>query len=150
MADESTPKVPKLSGTHVVLYDGVCALCNGLVRFLLAHDEQRRFRFAALQSHFAEEALASRGESPKGLSTMFVIANYGTPEERIYKKSRAVLAVLLILGGPWKLLTIIGILPTPILDLGYGAFARLRYALFGRYDSCPIPDPEHRDLFIEV
>lgn len=128
---------PGLVVLHVVLYDGVCALCNGVVRFLLARDRQRQFRFAALQSRFAAEALAPSGERPDGLSTMFLIADYGTEGQRVFKKARAVLAVLKILGGSWRIAAVVGILPTALLDLGYSGIARVRYTLFGRYDVCP-------------
>ena len=134
----------------VLLYDGVCALCNGLVRFLVARDRDRRFRYAALQSEFARAALAPYGEDPTALSTMFLLQRFGTPDQRCVRRSRAALAAMRRLGGGWELFArAFGVLPTFILDAGYRAIARIRYWAFGRYDSCPLPPPEHRDLFLD-
>ena len=82
----------------VLLYDGVCALCNGLVRFLVEHDRDRRFRYAALQSEFARAALAPYGEDPTTLSTVFLLQNFGRPDQRCLRRSRAALAALGRLG----------------------------------------------------
>jgi predicted DCC family thiol-disulfide oxidoreductase YuxK len=134
----------------VLLYDGVCALCNGLVRFLVEHDHDRRFRYAALQSEFAREALAPYGEDPATLSTVFLLERFGRPDQRCLRRSRAALAALRRLGGGWALSArVLGVLPTVVLDAGYRMIARVRYWAFGRYDSCPLPAPEHRDLFLD-
>ena len=134
----------------VLLYDGVCALCNGTVRFLVARDRHRRFRYAALQSDFARAALAPYGEDVTELSTVFLLQHYGRPEQRCLKRSRAVLAAMKRLGGGWGFLArVSSLLPTFLLDAGYRMVARSRYRRFGRYDACPLPPPEHRDLFID-
>jgi predicted DCC family thiol-disulfide oxidoreductase YuxK len=134
----------------VLLYDGVCALCNGLVRFLLERDHQRRFRYAPLQSDFARDALAPYGEDPAALSTVFLLQDFGQPDQRCLRRSRAALAALRRLGGGWRLTArILSVLPTVLLDAAYRAIARVRYSIFGRYDSCPVPAPEHRSLFID-
>jgi predicted DCC family thiol-disulfide oxidoreductase YuxK len=138
------------AGVDVLLYDGVCALCNGMVRFLLARDRDRRFRYAALQSDFARVALAPYGEDPAALSNMFLVQSFGQPEQRCLRRSRAALAALRRLGGGWALAaSLLSLLPTFLLDSVYRVIARTRYRTFGRYDSCPLPAPEHRDLFID-
>jgi predicted DCC family thiol-disulfide oxidoreductase YuxK len=134
----------------VLLYDGVCALCNGLVRFLVEHDRDRRFRYAALQSEFARAALAPYGEDPTTLSTVFLLQRFGRPDQRCLRRSRAALAALRRLGGGWAFFArVLGVLPTFLLDAGYRVVARVRYWTFGRYDTCPLPPPEHRDLFLD-
>jgi len=88
----------------VLLYDGVCALCNGFVRFLVARDRQRRFRYAALQSEFAREALSPYGEDPGALSTVFLLQRFGSSQQRCLRRSRAALAAMRRLGGGWAFL----------------------------------------------
>ena len=134
----------------VLLYDGVCALCNGLVRFLVARDRHRRFRYAALQSDFARAALEPYGEDPTTLSTVFLLQRYGRPDQRCLRRARAALAAIGRLGGGWALCArVLGVLPTFLLDAGYRSIAKVRYWIFGRYDTCPLPPPEHRDLFLD-
>jgi len=144
----SAPRVPP-PGVDVVLYDGVCALCNASVRFLLARDPVRRFRFAPLQSDFAHQLLARHGRDPAGLDTLYLVEGYGRDDERVLEKSRAVLQLARLLGPPWSAARIFAILPTALLDFKYDLLASVRYRLFGRYDTCPLPKPEHRDLFLE-
>ena len=141
---------PPDSRVDVLLYDGVCALCNGLIRFLVARDRGRRFRYAALQSEFARAALAPYGEDPGALSTVFLLQSYGQPDQRLLRRSRAALAAIRRLGGGWAFLArVLSILPTFLLDAGYRLIARVRYWTFGRYETCPLPAPEHRDLFLD-
>jgi predicted DCC family thiol-disulfide oxidoreductase YuxK len=135
---------------HVILYDGVCGLCNRLNRFVIRRDRQGSFRFASLQSHFAAEALSACQKDPPDLDTLYVIARHGTPSESLLMRSEAVLFILRELGGPWRLARVLGYLPSSLLDFGYNLVARNRYRVFGRYDTCPIPSPEDRDKFIEV
>jgi predicted DCC family thiol-disulfide oxidoreductase YuxK len=135
----------------VLLYDGVCALCNGLVRFLVARDRHRSFRYAALQSEFAAAALAPYGEDPRALSTVYLLQRYGRSDQRCLRRSRAALAAMQRLAGGWAAIArVVGLLPTFLLDAGYRAIARVRYWTFGRYDTCPLPAPEHRDLFLDT
>jgi predicted DCC family thiol-disulfide oxidoreductase YuxK len=144
----STTGLP--TGVDVLLYDGVCALCNGLVRFLLARDRERRFRYAPLQSEFARNALAPYGEDPGALSTVFLLQSFGQPDQRVLRRSRAALAAMRRLGGGWGLTAAaLSVLPTLLLDVAYRVVAGRRYSIFGRYDSCPLPAPEHRSLFID-
>jgi predicted DCC family thiol-disulfide oxidoreductase YuxK len=131
------------------LYDGVCAFCDRAVQFVLHHDADQRFRFAALQSDFARRALARHGRDPRGLDTICLLLDAGTPAERLLVKSDAILALLRELGGGWRLFAGVGLLPRALRDRGYEAFARHRYHWFGRYDSCALPPADVRQRFID-
>ena len=133
----------------IILYDGVCGLCNRLNRVVLARDPAGCFRFAALQSALAREILARHGRDPRDLDTLYLVLAPGRPEERLLQKSDAVLWILRELGGPWRAAGALRVLPRRARDLGYDLVARTRYRLFGRYDSCPLPDPRHRARFLD-
>ena len=128
---------------HLVLYDGVCGFCNRAVGFILPRDRGDRFRFAPLQGKVAIEALGKYGKDPSHLDTFYLGVDWRGPEERLLWRSRAALRAAGELGGFWKACALVaGVLPTPILDLGYRLFARVRYRLFGKHDVCPVPRPE--------
>lgn len=134
---------------HLVLYDGECGLCHGLVRFVLPRDPAAAFHFAALQGPAAERHLARFGGRTPELTTVFVVANYRQPDPLCLVKARAVLFVFRSLGWPWRFVAVLGLLPTSWLDRGYDFIARHRHRLFGRRDACLIPAPEHRERFLE-
>jgi predicted DCC family thiol-disulfide oxidoreductase YuxK len=135
---------------HLLLYDGVCGLCNRMTRFVLRHDQANRFRYAALQGSLAGELLRRHGRDARDLDTVYVVADYGAPGERLLWKSRAILFVLGQLGGLWRLGRLFAILPRPLLDLAYDFIARHRYRWFGRYDACPLPAPGVREKFLDA
>jgi predicted DCC family thiol-disulfide oxidoreductase YuxK len=135
---------------HVYLYDGVCALCNRAVRFLLRHDRRERFRFAALQGAFARDALARHGERADDLDTFWVVRDAGTERETLLSRSRAVLFAGSELGLPWSALSALGrLVPRPVFDAAYDALARSRYRVFGRYDRCVLAAPGHERRFLD-
>jgi predicted DCC family thiol-disulfide oxidoreductase YuxK len=138
-----------LSDAPIILYDGVCGLCNRLNRFVLAQDPSGRFRFAALQSALAGEILARHGRDPRDLGTLCLVLAPGQPGERLLAKSDAVLWILHELGGAWRAAGALRIVPRGIRDRGYDLVARTRYRLFGRYDACPVSDPVHRARFLD-
>lgn len=133
----------------IVLYDGVCGLCNGFVRFILPRDPAARFRFASLQSAFGRALLARHGRDARDLDAVYVVTSRGGGE-RVLAKSEAVLHVLARLGWPWRAGAIAAPLPARLLDAAYDLVARSRYRLFGRHDACPLPAPEWRGRFIDV
>jgi len=134
----------------IILYDGVCGLCNRLVQFVLKRDPQDGFRFASLQSDFAAQILASHGLSPGSLDTVYVVLHYNEPAERLFARSDAVLAVLQRLGQVWRATAGLGrALPLTIRDVFYNLIARNRYRIFGKYDACPLPTPEQRAKFLD-
>src|SRR6266851_3925904 len=147
----------QIAGRPLLLYDGVCVLCNGLVRFLLRHDrsESRRtdFRFAPLQSPLALElvALLSPSASSQPSEGVVLITDTLTPYQRLYRRSDAVARALQLLGSPWQRLgTLLALIPRPLREFGYTVVARLRYRLFGRYATCPIPTPDQRSRILGV
>jgi|SRR5436190_8175167 len=134
---------------HLVLYDGVCALCDGLVQFVLVRDRRQVFRFASLQSSIGQAIVKGAGGNPAELNSLYVVQNYGTARARALTRSRAALFILGELGWPWRLVRAAGVLPTVILDRAYDGIARTRYRIFGRYEQCLAPRPEFRDRFVD-
>jgi predicted DCC family thiol-disulfide oxidoreductase YuxK len=142
---------PSVRGSrHLVLYDGVCALCNGFTRFVLARDRQALFHFASLQSAVGSTLTTRVGARPEDLKTIYVVEDYRGGAPRALSKSRAVLFVARRLGWPWKAATVLGLLPTSVLDAAYDLVARYRYRVFGRYDTCPLPSPDQRSRYVDV
>ena len=133
---------------HLVLYDGVCGLCNRLLQFLLRHDHRRVFSFASLQSDIGQSIVVRSGRNPGEMTSFYVVADYKTAASRVFTRSNAALFVAAELGWPWKAARWMRVLPKGIRDRAYEVVARSRYRLFGRYDRCPIPSPEFRSRFI--
>jgi predicted DCC family thiol-disulfide oxidoreductase YuxK len=135
----------------IILYDGVCGLCNRLVQFILKHDHEGGLRFASLQSDFAAKVLTRHGISNTDLDTFHVVLNYEQRNERILSRSDAVLQVGRELGRHWKLLAMIGaLLPRAIRDPIYRFIAQRRYRVFGKYDTCMMPDPAQGSRFLDI
>ena len=134
----------------IVLYDGVCGLCNRLVQFLLKRDKQDRLRYAALQSDFAVKVLKRHGLDPKDLDTVHVILNYEEPDERVLARSDAILEVITKLGGIWKVASLGRIVPRLIRDWVYKLVAQNRYRMFGKFETCMLPEPRHRAKFLDT
>ncbi|MGH9502199.1 MAG: thiol-disulfide oxidoreductase DCC family protein [Terriglobales bacterium] len=135
------------SANPVVLYDGVCGLCNRLVQFVIKHDTRSHFRFASLQSDYAARTLKSQGFNPQDLNTLYFV---DAPSERILTRSDAVISILRKLGGFWRPVSIaLSLFPKPLRDWGYGVVARHRYRIFGQYETCPLPEKKYQDRFLE-
>ena len=135
----------------IILYDGVCGLCNRMVQFLLKHDKDGRLRFASLQSDFAEKVLGRHGIDPKDLDTIHVVENYDQPGERVLQRSEAVLRAGRELGGFWGASSSIArVVPRVLRDIVYGFVATNRYRVFGKYDTCMLPDPNQRSRFLDI
>ena len=139
----STAHEPFDQALPVVFFDGLCGLCNHSVNWLLAHDPNRRLRFAPLQGK-----LAGRVVSPQlrdRLDTLVFLCNGS-----IYVRTAAVSRILMTLGGPWAALgALLWIIPSPLRDLGYRIVSRLRYRLFGKHDACRLPSPAERAVFLD-
>ena len=135
----------------ILLYDGVCGLCNRLNQFVLRHDSAGFFRFASLQSPLAERILTRHGASARDLDTVYVVVNYNQPNESLSSRSDAVVFVSTHLGGIWRPAGIlISWLPRWFRDWAYRVVARNRYRVFGRYETCMLPRPETRSRFLDV
>ncbi len=128
----------------IILFDGVCNLCNGFVNFLILRDKQNKFQFGSLQSPKVQELLKQYHYSTDDLSTVLLVEN-----EQLYSQSTAVLKILRQLNGGWPLLYGFIILPKFIRDFFYQLVAKNRYKLFGRKDVCMIPTPELKAKFVE-
>jgi predicted DCC family thiol-disulfide oxidoreductase YuxK len=142
--------VPNTPFTTLVLYDGVCGLCNGLNQFLLKRDAHDRFRFASLQSDFAASLLKRYEVNNLDLDTVYVVANYGQPSQRLLARSDAILHVIRQLGGVWGVLSAGTVLPKAFRDGLYKMVARNRYRIFGKYDVCMMPEERHRKKFLDL
>jgi len=135
----------------ILLYDGVCGLCNRLVQFSLKRDSGGRLRFASLQSDFAAPILQRHGFSSHDLDTVYFVSGYGRAEERLSARSAAVILVLQHIGGLWGVVAaVLRMLPRWLRDCGYNMVARNRYRVFGRSENCILPEEKYRARFLDV
>src|SRR5438067_13913252 len=114
----------------IVLFDGVCNLCNASVGFIVDRDRRGYFQFAALQSEVGQRLLASHGPLPATIDSVALLEG-----GRLYTRSRAALRIARRLDGLWPLLFALSILPAPIADAAYAWVARNRYRWFGRTEA---------------
>ena len=128
----------------ILLFDGVCNLCNGAVQFIIERDEDGFFRFASLQSDAAKKLLEQYPEAPEDISTIVLLE-----KGRLYTKSDAALRAARYLSGAWPALYGFVIVPRPIRNTVYDWIARNRYRWFGKKDQCMIPTPELKGRFLE-
>lgn len=134
----------------VMLYDGLCAFCNRGVQTILRYDRKGTIRFAALQSDYAKGVM-ERHPHLRGLDTVVVLERQGANgHERVFTHSDAALRLARYLGGRWNVARVAGILPGPIRDWGYKVFARYRYRLFGKHETCLLPAPGVRARFLDA
>jgi predicted DCC family thiol-disulfide oxidoreductase YuxK len=128
----------------VVLYDGVCNLCSSSVAFILRRDISGRFRFAALQSDFGKSQLRFCGaEHPIEETIIFV------EKGKCYTRSDAILRILSLLSGGWRLLGGLRIIPKPLRDWFYGIISRNRYKWFGKQNKCMMSSVGFEDRFFK-
>jgi predicted DCC family thiol-disulfide oxidoreductase YuxK len=137
-------------GQHLILYDGVCGLCNRLIQFVLRRDAHGVFDFASLQSATGRSVLRRSGLDTESLTTFYVVTGYRSESPSLLAKSGAALFAMstLKIGAVW--LRVLLILPRGLVDLGYELVARNRYRLFGRMDRCLPPSAEFAERFIDV
>ena len=127
----------------VILFDGVCNLCNASVRFVIPRDPRGQLRFAALQSDPGRALQERLGLDPEALDGVVLVE-----ADRVYQKSSAVLRAARRLSGAWPLLGLLLAVPRPLRDWAYDRFAERRYRWFGRSDACLVPTPEIRERFL--
>jgi len=132
-----------------LLYDGLCGFCDRTVRLLLRVDPRGAFRFAPLGGTFASDVLSRHPHLANVDSIVLVEPDSECGRERVWVRSAALLHTASDLGGAWRLLTILWLIPRPLRDWGYDVFARRRYRLFGRFAACPVPPPEVRTRFLD-
>ncbi|MBO0361051.1 thiol-disulfide oxidoreductase DCC family protein [Hymenobacter sp. BT186] len=132
------------SPAAVILFDGVCNLCNGFVQFVINHDPAGRFQFTSLQSEAGRQLLAQHGIPAVIQPETVMLVENG----RVYTHSTAALRVLRRLRGPWPLLYAGMLVPRLLRDWVYRFIARHRYQWFGRKESCWLPTPELKARFL--
>ena len=137
-------------GSHLLLFDGACGLCTSLVQFVLAHDRSSVFDFASLSSPLGRATVARFGGDADDQSTMYVVSDYRTNRARPLIRSSAALFVLDALGWPWRSATLIGVVPTALLDRCYDVVGRNRHRLFDRPGQCLTPREEWRARFVDL
>ncbi|HKK21435.1 MAG TPA: DCC1-like thiol-disulfide oxidoreductase family protein [candidate division Zixibacteria bacterium] len=133
----------------VILYDGVCGLCDRLVRWVARHDRKQYFRFAPLQGKRGGEIMADHNLSPDRQDTVLVLTEGTGNDEELLSRSAAVVFIAKSLGWPWKLALVARIFPLRWLDAGYDFISRHRYRIWGKLDSCPVPDARYRERFVD-
>lgn len=128
---------------NILLFDGVCNLCNGLVLFIIKRDRAGKFKFASLQSEIGQEWLTRVGLAKNEFESFVLIQ-----DNKYYLKSTAALKMLSHLGGIWRVFYVFILFPRPIRDFFYDLIARSRYKIFGKRDVCMIPTPELQERFL--
>ncbi len=145
MGGDKTIATPGFDHRPVLLFDGVCNLCNNSVNFILDRDKKERFFFASLQSDYANYMLSKFGDDANNLDSVVLIH-----QGRLYKKSRAVLRAAKLIGRGWQLLYFIFIIiPTFIANPVYDIIARNRYKWFGKRESCRMPTLDIKARFLD-
>jgi predicted DCC family thiol-disulfide oxidoreductase YuxK len=138
------PRLPTPDSQHpVVLFDGVCNLCNATVVFIIQRDAAARFRFASLQSDAARTLLAGLA-APSDLPDSIVLIEDG----RLFTRSSAILRIAKGLRFPWPLAYAFMIIPRPLRDWVYSLIAARRYRWFGKRETCMVPTAELRQRFL--
>lgn len=128
---------------YVVLFDGVCNLCNSSVNWIIDHDKRDQFKFASLQSEYGQQVVKHYNLSGDYLNTVILVA-----ESKLYTRSAAVLRILGYIGGIYSLAGIGWIVPAFLRDTVYNWVARNRYKWFGKKESCRIPTPDLKAKFL--
>ena len=132
------------AGTKIILFDGVCNLCNGAIQFVIKRDKKRQFRFASLQSDLGVQLLAERNIDPEKTDSIILI----DPNIAYYFKSTAAIEIAKGLSGLYPLMSIFLVLPETLRDMVYDFIAKNRYKWFGKNESCMLPTPEEKELFL--
>ncbi len=134
-----------MKGNPVILFDGVCNLCNGIVKFIIKNDPESYFRFTPLQSPTGQSLLEKHGFNREVIDT-FVLIN----EDTCLTKSDAALYIVRCLPGLlWSLLGIFSIIPKPIRNWGYDMVVRNRYRWFGKKEECLVPTNDILNRFLD-
>jgi len=128
----------------IILFDGVCNLCNSAVQFVIKYDKKDTFRFVALQSELGQEILAYIGIDAKNIDSIVLYE----PGVAYYYKSSAAIQIAKNLGGFWHLGTIFRIIPMGIRNQLYDYIAINRYKWYGKKESCMVPTPELKIKFL--
>jgi len=128
----------------IILFDGICNLCNSSVQFIIKRDKKKQFLFASLQSDAAENILLHHKYKKNGLNSIIFIHG-----DKLYEKSSAIFKIFSLLGMPWRLFTVFDFLPLSWRDSIYDFIAKNRYKWFGKKNTCMMMLPKHKNRFIQ-
>ncbi len=128
----------------IILFDGVCNLCNRAIQFVIKNDRKDQFRFASLQSAIGNALVSARRIDTSRVDSMILIE----PQVAYYTKSTAAIEIGKSFGGGWKLLALLEWIPPVIRDGIYDLVAKRRYRWFGKREECMIPTPELKEKFL--
>lgn len=132
---------------HLVLFDGVCAVCDASMQWLLTHDTGGRLHYAPLQGPTATAVRGRHPEIPASLDSI-VFVTQGPQGEQVSWHSGAILDIAAGLPAPWRWARWLRWIPAPLRDIAYRAFAAARYRVFGKLESCRIPTPDQATRFL--
>ena len=127
----------------IIYFDGVCNLCNASVDFIIKHDKKRRYRYASLQSQHGHAILNRMNINPDDYDSFILDTG-----NRVLTKSSAALKVIASFGNLYSVINFLFIVPKPIRDLIYSWIAKNRYKWFGKKETCRLPSPEEKALFL--
>jgi predicted DCC family thiol-disulfide oxidoreductase YuxK len=137
-------EMEKSKSKIIIFFDGVCNFCDDAVNFIIKKDKKNIFVFAPLQSQAGREFLSKHNLNTEIFDSMVVVK-----EEKIFRKSNASLLIARHLPFPWPLFYLFKLVPFFIRDFFYDLFAKYRYRIFGKKESCMIPTAEVRAKFLE-
>ncbi|SJN32318.1 thiol-disulfide oxidoreductase DCC family protein [Psychrobacter sp. JB385] len=143
----NTDKLPPYisASDRVILFDDVCKLCNAWSNFIIKHDKHRLFKLCSVQSEEGQAILLHFGLPIDSYETMLYVEG-----NQSFQKSDAFFQVMTKLGFPWKMACIFNVIPRPVRDWMYDRIALNRYSLFGKYDYCTLPSPDHKTRFLNA
>lgn len=144
-ADPLPPELhARLGGRDLIVFDGECVLCSRFFRFILRVDRAERFHFAHAQSALGAQIYRALGLPEREFETNIIVV-----DGLVYQRLDAFAAAMRAVGWPWRALAVVGFIPEPLRSVLYHRIARNRYAIFGRFDVCMMPEPGVRARFLD-
>jgi predicted DCC family thiol-disulfide oxidoreductase YuxK len=141
-----------MEGRALMLYDGLCGVCNSAVQWVIQRDHGDRFRFAPQQSAMAAAILSRNGIDHEGMlqsNSVYLVLNAGSENERLLTQSDVTVNMLMLLGGRWRIWgKMLRAVPLFLRNAAYRIFARNRYRLTAQYEVCPVPPEAVRMKFV--
>jgi len=128
---------------RIIIFDGICNLCCGWIQYLIRKDQTMKFRFASIQSQTGQKLLKSVQENGEMLESIIYLK-----ENKYFRESSAVLEILSDVGGVWKFVVVLKLIPKPIRDKIYQFIANRRYRYFGKRTTCLLPTPVNKKRFL--
>lgn len=133
------------SDKKIILFDGVCNLCNRSVQYIIKRDKKDEFRFAALQSEIGKQLIQERNIDTSKVDSIILIE----PGVAYYVKSTAALIIGSSFGGFWKIANVLNLIPRQLRDIVYDLVAKYRYRWFGHKEECMVPTPALKAKFLD-